>query len=217
LETAAELTSLAFMPDSKRLLVGGVGHLRAWDLESGEPLPLPADGCIPKGEAVLSLAPSPDGKLALCGCSRSKEARLIELSSGECVKCYGGHGGTLLRPAAVAGVAFSSDGEKVLTGGYDQTARVWDRKEGEQTALFGGHRGGWGWRGVVAVAFLPGGKRALSAGEDGTVRLWSTKTAEQKQRYEHGARVSCLAVSRDGAVAVSGGEDGALRTWELPD
>lgn len=217
LETEAILTSLAFTPDGKLLLVGGADYLRVWELESGDLLAMISVGGLLGGETVLSVASSPDGKLALCGCYKSQDARLIELSSGECVKRLSGHRGgmRLVRPAAVAGVAFSSDGEQMLTGSWDQTARVWN-SEGEQTARFTGHCGSWGWRGVVAVAFLPGGKRALSASEDGTVRLWEVNKGDEIARYEHGGRVCCLATSRDGTVAVSGGSDGVLRTWELP-
>jgi WD40 repeat protein len=216
LETDAAVVSLAFTPDGKRLLVGGADYLRVWELTSGDVLAMISVGGLLGGETVLSLAPSPDGKLALCGLYKSQDARLIDLSNGECVKRFTGHRGMrLLRPAAVAGVAFSGDGEQVLTGSWDQTARVWSR-EGKQTALFGGHRGRWGWRGVVGVAFLPGGERALSASEDGTVRLWDVKQGDEEYRYDHGARVCCVATSRDGRVAVSGGNDGALRTWELP-
>src|SRR5439155_19761734 len=138
------VTSLAFTPDGKRVLVGGADYLRVWDLVSGDVLAMISVGGLLGGETVLSLAPSPDGRFALCGCYKSQDARLIELSSGECVKRFTGHRGglRLLRPAAVAGVAFSGDGGRVLTGSWDQTARVWTT-EGEQTALFSGHRGRW--------------------------------------------------------------------------
>jgi WD40 repeat protein len=212
-ETDAVLSSLAFTPDSGRLLIGGTDYLRVWDLESAELLAMISVSRLPGAATILSVAPSPDGKQALCGCRGSQEARLIDLQSGECLRKFNGHRAWMR--SAVTGVAFSSDGGRVLTGGIDKTARVHDADSGEQSALFRGHRC-WGWRGVVGVAFLPGGKRAVSAGEDGTVRLWSVKKVEQKERYDHGACVSCLAVSADGRVAVSGGSDGVLRTWELP-
>jgi WD40 repeat protein len=69
---------------------------------------------------------------------------------------------------------------------------------------------------VVAVAFQADGQRALSASEDGTVRLWSAAKGREKERFDHGARVCCLALSRGGRVALSGGGDGVVRVWELP-
>jgi WD40 repeat protein len=149
---------------------------------------------------------------------QSCEARLFALDSGECIRRFTGHRAWLrmFRTAAVTSVAFSPDGQRVLTGSLDQTARVWDAHSGAEVARFCGHRARWGWAGVIAVAFLPDGKRALSASEDGTVRLWDAGTGAELECFRHGARVRCLACSRDGRLALSGGKDGVVRVWELP-
>jgi WD40 repeat protein len=207
------LLALAFPPDGERLLIAGTNYLRVWDLETAELLALIS--LHVGGEMFVSLAVSPDGRLALCGCRNSEGARLIDLGRGDSVRRFAGHRGWLrfLRP-----VAFAPEGRRVLTGGQDQTARVWDVDTGKELARFVGHRGrwGWGWRAVVAVAFLPDGRRALSASEDGTVRLWDAGTGRELMRYDHGARVCSLAVSRAGRLALSGGKDGVVRVWELP-
>jgi WD40 repeat protein len=211
------LLALAFTPVGRRLLIGGTDYLRVWDLETAELLALlNLEAGVMNGEAVLSLAASPDGRFALCGCRNQEGARLIDLERGDCVRRFtGGRCAWLfvLRP-----VAFSPDGLRVIAGSQDQTARIWDVETGKQLACFSGHRGrwGWGWRGVVAVAFLPDGRRALSASEDGTVRLWEASTGREIERFDHGARVCSLAATRDGRRALSGGKDGVVRVWELP-
>lgn len=213
------LSAMAFTADGRSLLLGGTDFLRLWDLESADLVALIAisTGFLER-EEVLSVAISPDGRLAMCGCRESQEARLFRLESGECLRRFTGHKTwlRLIRPAAVTCVAFSPDGRRVLTGSYDQTARLWGVKSGEPATVFRGHCGHWGWRGVVAACWLPDGKRAITASEDGTLRLWDVDTAEELKRFDHGAQVRSLAVSRDGRLALSGGKDGVVRVWDVP-
>ncbi len=69
-------------------------------------------------------------------------------------------------------MAFSPDGKAVLTGSYDQTARLWDAATG--TA----HRASLAAPGrSVAVAFSPDGKAVLTGSYDQTARLWDAATA----------------------------------------
>jgi WD40 repeat protein len=64
-------------------------------------------------------------------------------------------------------VTISPDGRRALSGGVDQTIRLWDLATGEELHCFRGHEGM-----VNGVAFSPDGRRALSGGSDRTVRLW---------------------------------------------
>src|SRR5262249_20706096 len=107
--------ALAFTPDGQRLLIAGSDYLRVWDLETAQLLALIS--LTLGGEVFVSLAVSPDGRQALCGCRSSGGTRLIDLGRGECVRDFPGSCGWLffLRP-----VAFSPDGHRVLTGSQDQ-------------------------------------------------------------------------------------------------
>ncbi len=72
---------------------------------------------------------------------------------------------------ALAYLPASSDGaERVVSGGDDGTARVWDARTGQELAVFKGHSGA-----VMACAVLPasgdGAERVVSAGLDGAA-VW---------------------------------------------
>jgi WD40 repeat protein len=63
--------------------------------------------------------------------------------------------------------AFSPDGKRLLSGGDDKTAIVWDIESGKTVQRLEGHAGA-----VTSVAFLPGARRAVTCGYDKTLRLW---------------------------------------------
>ena len=64
-------------------------------------------------------------------------------------------------------VAFSADGKRLASASKDQTVKVWDATNGQETLTLKGHTGP-----VTSVAFSPDGKRLASASNDQTVRVW---------------------------------------------
>jgi len=75
-------------------------------------------------------------------------------------------GSALLHDGAVLSAAFSPDGERVVTGSFDKTARVWEAATGRPVGAVLQHGGP-----VSSASFTPRhGRRVLTASEDGTVR-----------------------------------------------
>src|SRR5262249_59762637 len=78
-------------------------------------------------------------------------ARLRDAGTGQLLH-------TLPHDKAVLTVAFSPDGKKVLTGGWDNYARLWDVSTGQPTGESFPHPAR-----VVAAAFSPDGKTLVTA------------------------------------------------------
>ena len=98
----------------------------------------------------------------------------------------------------VSAVAFAPDGKRVLTGSYDNTARLWDAATGAAVATLEGHSGY-----VLAVAFSPDGKRVLTGSDDNTARLWDAATGAVVATLEGHTRSSRPSASRPTASAFS--------------
>jgi hypothetical protein len=97
-------------------------------------------------------------------------------------------------------VAFSPDGQTVLSGSVDKTLILWDVATGEVLRTFEGHTDD-----VWSVAFSPDGQTALSASKDNTLILWEVATGEPLRTFEgHTDAVVSVAFSPDGQMALSG-------------
>ena len=115
-----------------------------------------------------------------------------------------GHGGP------VRAVAVSPDGRMAISGGFDQTAILWDIEAGVARKVLRFHDGA-----VNAVAALPDGRFA-TASEDGRIALWTSAGGEPVQVISaHEGPIAGLAVSPDGALLASASWDGTARIWPL--
>jgi WD40 repeat protein len=65
-------------------------------------------------------------------------------------------------------VAFSPDGQYVLSGSSDMTVQLWKVQDGSLGYVFNGDA-----EGVNAIAFSPDGRYVLSGSKDEDVKLWT--------------------------------------------
>lgn len=111
----------------------------------------------------------------------------------------------------VLSLAFSADGTRVVSGGEDNSARLWDVSRGREIRPFLGHTDE-----ILAVAISPDGKRVLTGSNDRTIRLWDASSGRALRVLEgHTERVSSVAFSPDGKRALSGSWDHSVSLWDL--
>ena len=73
----------------------------------------------------------------------------------------------------VNSVAFSPDGSRLASGGWNQTIKVWDAASGQELRTLKGHTDQ-----VLSVAFSPDGSRLVSASQDKTIKVWDTASGQ---------------------------------------
>jgi WD40 repeat protein len=111
----------------------------------------------------------------------------------------------------VHSVAFSPDGQRIVSGSRDKTVRLWDLQGQTIGQPFKGHTDS-----VYSVAFSPDGQRIVSGSEDKTVRLWDLQGQAIGQPFQgHTDSVYSVAFSPDGQRIVSGSRDKTVRLWDL--
>lgn len=108
-------------------------------------------------------------------------------------------------------VAISSDGNRVLTCGWDATVRLWDFATGAQLACLRDHK-----EFVGAVAFAPDGRTAASGGGDQVIRIWDLEKGIVMHRlHGHSFTVHALQFSADGSRLLSGSGDSTVQLWDV--
>lgn len=105
-------------------------------------------------------------------------------------------------------------GDKLLSGGADRTARLWDLSGSDRAPLatFRGHQG---W---VTEAHFWGSNTIISASTDRSINLWDTRVGSSPLftlRY-HLAPISDLLLgNRSESLMVSAGSEGSIATWDF--
>jgi WD40 repeat protein len=111
---------------------------------------------------------------------------------------------------SVESVSFSPDGKKVVTGSWDDTARIWDAESGKELVKLEGRTGD-----VWSVAFSPDGKKVVTGSEDRTARIWDAESGKELAKLEgHTDRVRSVSFSPDGKKVVTGSDDRTVRIWD---
>ncbi|MCX5829658.1 MAG: caspase family protein [Deltaproteobacteria bacterium] len=106
-------------------------------------------------------------------------------------------------------IAFSPDGRYALSGGYDQTVKLWDVSTGREVRTFLGHLNG-----VKSVAFSPDRRYALSADWNGIVKLWEISTGKEIRTFKGDMYGNSVSFSADGQHVLYASIS-TIQRWEL--
>jgi len=109
----------------------------------------------------------------------------------------------------VHAAAFSSDSEKVVSGGYDKTIKIWEVHSGRAIRTIRAASS------VLSVAFSPCGRYILCASNDKLIKLWDADTGEEIREFQgHSYTVSCAVFTPDGRQIISGSDDNTVKIWD---
>jgi hypothetical protein len=112
----------------------------------------------------------------------------------------------------VVEVNFSPDGKWIVTGAWDNTARLCDAESGRlvHTLVGHGHR-------VEGARFSADSQRIVTGSLDGAIRVWDVATGGEVHRFDgHPRPVTKVSFLPDRNYVVSGSWDGTARLWRLP-
>ena len=201
-----EIVGMTFNPTGQLLAtIGADEKVKLWDVDKKESyFEFPT---VYRDQARMLRRPafSPDGRLFAYG--EGNTVKVWDVTTRQLVHSLEGH------EDLVPSVAFSAQGDRLLSVSWDLTAKVWDLASGEVLFPIHGH-GSAAW----AVEFSPDGNLVAAAGSvaDPTIKIYNARTGELVHSLVgHATRVGCVAFHPDGKRLVSCSIDQTIRIWEL--
>jgi WD40 repeat protein/serine/threonine protein kinase len=175
-ENVQTVNCLAYRRDGKQIVCGtSLDGITIYDASNGKQLvtfQAPPDSkwrFLKLGQEILEVAFSPNAKYVVSRRMNEKTLVVWDALTGQPAHTLEGHSAT------VTSLAFSPDGQRILSGSEDSTLKLWDVETGEETLTLKGHTAG-----VESVAWSPDGRRIVSSGNDGTIRLWDASAGQAK-------------------------------------
>jgi WD40 repeat protein len=199
-----QVFSLAFAPDGQTLGVGGRDQVAVWNLETGQVIFKQED---PFGQ--FRIAFSPVGTWLVIG---KRGGRLFSTpTDGGSAELwdYATRERKHVFPESGGHVALSLHGNRLATGNWNQTVKIWDLGSGQfLRSLKTGA--------VIGMALSPDGQALATSYWDPEVKLWDVATGGQIGALNKNPRkVWSLAFSPDGQSLATGGTDQTIGLWDV--
>ena len=203
----AMINNVIFTRDGRSLVSASDDKtIRVWDTSTGE-IVRTIRGQIGTGfeGKIYAAALSPDNRLlAVGGYSKNNNIRLFDFQTGEIKALLEGHSDVIL------GLAFSQDGNRLISGSADNTARIWNVYTQKTLHTLEGHTDY-----IYGAAFSPDASMIVTASDDDTLKLWNSKSGSLiKTLKGHSGDVRSAAFTPDGKYLLSGSDDKTIRMWD---
>jgi WD40 repeat protein len=161
---------------------------------------------------VLAIAFSPDGQFLATG-DANCEIHLWRVS--DCPR--GSAKGDRQRLLTLQGhrgwvrkIAFSPDGQTLISSSEDGTIKLWNLPSGEYQSTLCESTDS-----VYGVTFSPDGRLLANGGNDCTIRIWDAVNGDCLQVLQgHTGGILSVDFSRDGKCLASSGFDNTIRIWD---
>ena len=108
----------------------------------------------------------------------------------------------------ITSIAYSPDGKYIVSGSWDETARVWNAKTGEEICRVI-HDGI-----PIVVAFSPNRKYIATGANDKILRISDAATCAELTRMEHEHTVTAISFSPDSKYIASAAIANTVHVWE---
>ncbi|MEO1995578.1 MAG: protein kinase [Planctomycetaceae bacterium] len=125
--------------------------------------------------------------------------------------------------STVSAANFSPDGQRIVTAGWDNSARIWNASDGRDAQKLEGKHTAQ----VNDAVFSPDrdGAWVLTASDDGTAALWDSRTGEFRRRFTMDVQrqrstpisVRQARFSPNGQRILTVSDDGIARLWRTED
>lgn len=191
------VVSVGFSADGSRILTGSWdGTAKLWDASTGTELRTFNTHKWRLFSAALSL----DGSQVL---TVADTVKLWNAQTGAEVRTF--------TPSTPYIVAFSPDGNQILTGSYheDGAAILWNAATGEEIRSFAPNAGP-----TNSLAFSPDGAKVLT-GSGSKAKLWDAQTGAELRTFSgHANTILSVAISADGSKILTGSGDKTAKLWD---
>ena len=199
---AVSMISDLWMPNDNRVgAIASDGNVYLWNFTTA------ALTRVVPGTHVVAAAGVPNDFITVTS-AMDWNVRIRQLPGGDVLRILKGH-----TTSVHSGVAISPDGRYVLSGGTEETTRLWDRKTGQQLREFTGSGVG-----TMAAAFSPNGSNVLTTVglPNPAARLWNTESGELVREFKWTGSWPMGAVfSKDGTKIAVHEQLGSLRIFEV--
>lgn len=110
----------------------------------------------------------------------------------------------------IEALAYSPDGKILVSGGWDNTIKVWNPESGELMKDFVAHDGA-----IRCMAFSRDSKMLITGARDNSIKIWDSTWTAKYSLFGHQNTINAVLIDPGMRYAYSGGADALVKVWDL--